>query len=104
MKTICPWCRRSFEPKLNQIYCSKKCGNKYRKTYGHGVGYSSITFACSVCGRTVVTEPPKDKRSRFCSVECEKKYWKHPPHENPAQFTNFRSVREYMGYERRTGK
>ena len=34
---------------------------------------------CSQCGRLVQTEGGvKDKRTRFCSRECEKKFWKRP--------------------------
>lgn len=42
-----------------------------------------------------------DMRTRFCSAECERKFWKHPHWENPSERINFRSLEEYIGYERR---
>ena len=65
--------------------------------------YPSIEFECSQCGRKVVTVGgTRDKRTRFCSSQCEKKYWRHPPWENDKSRINFRSVDEYARYERRT--
>lgn len=97
----CPNCNEEFSPRaVNQIYCSTRCGDQYRRKHGAHKRIS-ITFNCSNCGRTVVTEPENgDKRTRFCSESCEKKYWKHPPCDYPSTFKNFRSVDEMLGYEK----
>ena len=33
-------------------------------------------FVCRNCGKPVLALGPKDKRSVFCSKECERIYWK----------------------------
>lgn len=66
--------------------------------------YPSITFTCAKCGRTVVTDGDRDHRTRFCSASCEKKYWRHPPHDYETKLINFRSVEEYASWERRTNE
>lgn len=100
----CLYCGEEFTPAtVVQKYCSKSCGNRFRRRHDMGKYYPSITFECAMCGRTVVTDgTTKDKRFRFCSKECEKKYWKHPPFDNPSTRINFRNVEEYIRYERRT--
>ncbi len=77
---ICPNCKNEFAPlSVVQKYCCRKCGEEYRKKHSVDEEYPSITFRCSNCGRLVVTEGgTKDKRTRFCSESCEKKFWKHP--------------------------
>lgn len=45
-----------------------------------------------------------DRRTRFCSAVCEKKYWRHPSFENTTTRTNFHSLREYQSWERRTNE
>lgn len=100
----CPECGKRFEPKfgaVTQLFCSRKCQARYRKKHGSH-GYPSITFTCAQCGRTVVTGGWLDKRSRFCSRECEKRYWRHPPHEYESSRQNFHSIEEYESWERRT--
>ena len=100
----CPQCNTEFTPlSVTQIYCSSKCGNKYRKN--HKAISPSITFDCAFCGKTVVTEDGTgDRRTRFCSAVCEKKYWRHPPFENVIVRTNFHSLQEYQSWERRTNE
>ena len=99
----CRQCGCEFTPVLNQIYCSEKCRVIQNRKKGE-LGYPSITFSCAKCGRVVVTEGKKDKRSRFCSPECEKKYWRHPPYEHPTSNTMFHNVGDYLSYERRSNK
>lgn len=98
----CPNCGKGFNPKsVNQRYCSAKCGNQYRRKYG--VERVSITFRCAQCGHRVVTDPNRrDRRTRFCCAECEKKYWRHPPHEQKGYNQNYRSLSEMESWERRT--
>lgn len=82
---ICPECKKQFaERSVNQIYCSSYCGEKYRKKHPKATRFPSISFNCSWCGKAVVTDGKKDKRTRFCCQTCEKKYWKHPPTEHSA--------------------
>lgn len=68
-----------------QLYCSKRCQMEYYRTHKReaiDARWPSITFNCAKCGRTVTTEPGSDdRRTKFCSPECEKKYWRHPPWE-----------------------
>ena len=88
---------------VNQKYCCKECGKKFRRTHKVALLYPSITFSCSQCGKTVVTEDGSgDMRTRFCSESCEKKFWKHPHWENSHTRMNFHNVDEYAGYERQT--
>lgn len=101
MKTICPQCGCEFTAALNKIFCSVKCQAKYNRTKG-AAGYPTIEFSCAKCGRLVVTDGKGDKRSRFCSPECEKKYWRHPPHEHTTSNTMFHNIGEYLSYERRS--
>lgn len=102
----CKYCQKEFiAVAVNQKYCSKHCGYKYRTTHGIENEYPSITFACSKCGKIVVTDgTPHDKRTRFCSPECEKKYWRHPPFDHDSCNINFHSVQEYISWERRTNE
>lgn len=66
------------------------------------------TFECRYCGQIVsIAEDAKDKRTVFCSVDCEKKYWKHAYRYNYGprgnnRITNFHSFEEYVSYEKRT--
>lgn len=103
---ICKQCGNPFVAlSVNQIYCSKSCGNKYRRKHSIQDNYPVIEFNCSKCGRHVITDgTPKDKRTRFCSHECEKAYWRHPPYEHDTSLTNFHSVGEYLSWERRTNE
>lgn len=102
----CLNCGKEFTPlTVVQKYCSRSCCDKYRKKHDMNKLYPSITFTCSQCGRTVTTEGgTKDKRTRFCSVQCEKKFWRHPPWDNPSTRINFRSLQEYESWERRTNE
>lgn len=88
---------------VTQKYCCSQCGKQYRKLHKGEMLYPSIIFNCSQCGKTVVTEEGSgDMRSRFCSASCEKKFWRHPHWENTSTRSNFRSLKEYENYERRT--
>lgn len=100
----CKNCGKDFVPlSVVQIYCCEKCGREFRKKNDMNKYYPSITFPCAKCGKIVVTEGgTRDKRTRFCSKVCEKKYWRHPPWEKETSRTNFHSVQEYLSWERRT--
>lgn len=81
----CLQCGAEFSPKHERSrFCSDYCRRRFYYCGNH-VPRVSITFTCANpnCGRTVVTETERlDKRTRFCCKECEKKYWRHPPHES----------------------
>ena len=98
----CEFCGKAYEVKtVTQRYCSRHCALRASAT--GRVRYISVTFTCAKCGRVVVTEPDRrDRRSRFCSAECERRYWRHPPHEHETARQNFRSLEEYAAWERRT--
>lgn len=100
----CLNCNEEFIPlSVNQLYCCTKCGVKYRKSHDTSYLYPSIEFNCTMCGKKVVTEEGlKDKRTRFCSNECEKKYWKHPFYEHESNNTNFHNINHYISWEKRT--
>ena len=101
----CEYCGADFAPlSVNQRYCSDKCGVAYRKRNPDAARqhFPIVTFNCSQCGHTVVTDGLRDRRTRFCSHECEKKFWRHPHWEHSTTRTNFHSVAEYASYERRT--
>ena len=84
---ICRNCGKEFVSKLNQVHCSKTCYRRFQERKRKGKVFTDkraepVQFNCSQCGKAVSIEDYSDKRSRFCSMECEKKYWRHPPHEN----------------------
>ena len=88
----CKYCGETIpNPAPDQMYCSVECGAKYRKEHPEEAqrAWPSIEFDCACCGRHVVTEEgTSDRRTRFCSHSCEKKYWRHPPHEQKGYFQN----------------
>lgn len=100
----CRQCGTEFTPlSVNQKFCSASCGAKWR--YRHGADpVPSVTFRCAKCGKLVVTDGISDRRTRFCSQSCEKRWWRHPPYEHESSRTNFRSVAEYASWERRTNE
>ena len=54
---ICPECGTDFcEKSVNQIYCSPKCGERYRKKHPMEVRFPSVAFYCAKCGKAVVTD------------------------------------------------
>lgn len=75
---ICPVCNKIFEPTVpNQKYCSTKCQQWANNNHliPPRVPYE---FDCRCCGKHVVTAPFGDRRTVFCSKQCEKRWWKHP--------------------------
>lgn len=88
----------------HQKFCSVKCRNEYKRKNKTTQYFEPFSFTCAQCGREIYIDTPDDKRTRFCCKECEKKYWKHPPHENPTSRTNFHSVDEYINYEKRSNE
>lgn len=92
----CPECCKEFTPQaVNQLYCSARCGNNYRRKHPDEKHFPPISFRCSFCGKAVLTDGDKDKRTRFCSESCEKKYWRHPPTEHSALRTEPERLAEW---------
>lgn len=89
----CLNCGEEFTPQaVNQKYCCVSCQRKYIRTHDMDKEYPSITFTCARCGKTVVTEGgTKDKRTRFCSKSCEKKFWRKPHWENKSSNVTFQN-------------
>lgn len=86
----------------HQKFCCVECRNQYRREHKTDTYFRPFYFECSECGQLVEVLNDKDKRTRFCCRECEKKYWKHPPYEQETSRTNFHSIQEYLAYEKRT--
>ena len=98
----CPNCNNEFSPlSVNQLYCSARCGEIYRRKHPTATRFPSISFNCSFCGKAVVTDGKMDKRTRFCSEKCEKKYWRHPPTEHSALRNTPEKMCEW--YDKNTG-
>lgn len=81
---LCVTCRRR-PARTGYVTCCE-CAMREARRKHHDAAYvmreyPSITFECSKCGRQVTTDGIKDHRTRFCSQECEKRYWRHPPYE-----------------------
>ena len=95
----CKCCGWEFEAARNQIFCSQECiwyGRKDANPEG------KPAFTCAKCGRLVVVDEKHDRRTRFCSAECEKRYWRHPPHEQTTQNINFKSIKRLRWWENKT--
>ena len=80
----CPICHNVFTPKRsNQKYCSSGC-RRYREKHidvkhaEPGLGVPIIReFRCRQCAKLIRIADPDDKRHVFCSVQCEREYWRH---------------------------
>lgn len=100
----CPWCDKEFVPVYNaHIFCSRKCRQLYVKKNGKAPEPPTIIFECAQCGRKVQAGG-KDRRTRFCSRECEHKYWKHPPYETEPRNQMFKSLGSAESHEKWTNK
>lgn len=104
MKKTCPNCGKEFIANSpNRIYCCRKCGDQYRRK-GHHANYPPTVFVCRNCGSTVRTEGGTDKRTVFCSHDCEKQYWRHPPEAKRSQIRNYCSASQYASWEKWSNK
>lgn len=68
-KGICQNCGKEFKKKTkNQIYCSKKCGDKIRheRYYKH----TEYILTCKTCGKKFKSNR---KNVKYCSSECRNK-------------------------------
>lgn len=102
--SFCPECGREFvKTHPGHLYCTPQCGKAYRRRHPMS-NDPSVTFVCAKCGRVVVTEPERgDRRTRFCSAECEKRYWRHPETEG-RNLRNYRTAGEYFQHEKFTNE
>lgn len=90
MVRVCPSCGKVFTPKrCTQKYCCTKC-----RRYGTRHAFFPPeeedapvlrTFLCARCGAEVRVTSARDRRKRFCSVHCERMYWKHRRAERPQE-------------------
>lgn len=78
-KRKCINCGKEFLPNTKmQKYCSRSCGSEFRKKNDINSNWPKKTFVCAYCGKKVTTKGnSSDKRTRFCSNECQEKFWKH---------------------------
>lgn len=83
-EAICAACGQPFTAKkYDQRFCSAKC-RRWGDRHGLAVrpeipeGAPVIRcFHCARCGALVTVHDMRDRRRRFCSVRCERLYWKH---------------------------
>ena len=111
----CAWCGKPFQRNTDyQIFCSHACGDRSRNArnakkidYYARALRDSLTFECANCGKSVTTTPEDgDKRSKFCSAQCEKTYWKYKyklDQKFPSR-QNFHSFNHYANYEKYTNR
>ena len=89
----CAVCGKEFEPKrVNQKYCSYTC-RRYANHHGgkDHIGIECVLpaqpvirqFYCLKCGNIVYVTDQEDCRTKFCSQQCEKRYWKHSKRVRP---------------------
>ena len=71
---ICKFCKKEFvsEKWRDRKYCSREC---YRKDQKGNVKW--ITIECENCGKEVVY---KNRKQRFCSVDCRQSFMKGKKH------------------------
>ena len=96
-----------------QKFCSIRCQRKNQRKRKHISQeerermYPAREFQCAYCGHRVVIQAgiSSDQRTKFCSGQCEKRYWKHPsPRRIPAnnRMHTYHSINEYASYERKS--
>ena len=78
----CINCGNKFTPKNNrQKFCSPKCQKEHTRKKAKmekDKNWPSKRFLCAYCGKRVDTSyGTGDRRTRFCSEECQIRYWKH---------------------------
>lgn len=94
---ICAYCGKEFVGHSTGVlvnFCCEAHQRTYRKKFPNKYAdmkaraYPVLYFTCAKCGKEVQTMGINDKRSRFCSKICEKRYWKHPPQDDEAHCQN----------------
>ena len=112
----CLWCGNDFAPgTVTQKYCSIKCRQTYLAKHRKDSkdererAYPARSFQCACCGTrvSIVAGNARDMRTKFCSHQCEKRFWRHPtgkrvPSNNRMQ--TYRSFSEYTRYEQETNE
>lgn len=103
-------CKKVFETNIaGQKYCSKKCRKyvgKHKELIHEDDGIPIREFECRECGGRVVIKSEKDRRSVFCCVAHERKYWRHPERYSHRETSNLgmsggMSLRSLIKRERR---
>lgn len=95
----CKQCHKVFTPnRKNQNFCSSACRKKYyhcneSKPYEPDVFDKNLPiirkFNCLNCGREVIIQNPKCKKTKFCCSKCEHEYWKHPEYKERFIYREF---------------
>jgi len=79
---ICPYCGKKFKKSYTyQKYCCIKCRrlfNKNRIKVYPSEGTIIRSFTCKCCGKIVCVYDLKDRRTKFCSTLCMKRWFRHP--------------------------
>lgn len=78
----CENCGKVFQPRQRgQRFCGGKCRQEWY--HWHSKEHTEDDakpilreFECRTCGRKVRVIDCKDKRTVYCSQQCEKKYWR----------------------------
>ena len=83
-EAVCAVCGRHFlADRKTQRFCSafcRKLGYRRGMTVHEAEPAGDIvlrSFRCARCGALVEVKDLDDRRRRFCSVRCERLYWKH---------------------------
>lgn len=80
---VCAVCGRHFlAGRRSQRFCSEACRRLgYRRgliRHDEDETHPALRmFYCEHCGCLVRVTEPGDRRKKFCSVRCERLYWKH---------------------------
>lgn len=97
----CRYCGKEFEPKSSKhFFCGRECRvSFYREKLNHDIAdrrrawresLPEYSFVCVKCGAVVEIKHGEkyDKRRRFCSKLCYRRYWRHMERKNPTRLTN----------------
>lgn len=78
---ICPYCKKSFRKEHSgQKYCCRNCCKKYHKKVNKIYPVTDTVlrkFFCKMCGTLVIVCNKKDRRTKFCSTTCVRKWFRH---------------------------
>lgn len=99
-KKVCKYCKKIFTPTCarNTKYCSVACkkrdyyenGNKHREDFSSDEIIRE--FCCRQCGKQVNVVEKRDRRTTYCSPQCERAY-----HWNKEKSDNYSKSRSRSG-------
>ena len=86
---ICPSCGKNLDNyQKNKKCCSTKCKKKYYQMYPqeHIETKTPIrSFVCKKCKKLIYVYDFTDKRTQFCNILCEKRWFKHSHKNNQSK-------------------